>query len=81
MTIRDRMTKLRILPFALVVPLSSGSDPDVIAIDEDREVYGDWPEIDTPCDDDANPGDQCVYNAELPFPEHHRCVYCKRMTG
>lgn len=72
----------RIIPLRkLVVPMSSGSDPDVIDMEDCTEAVGDWPEIDTPCDDDSNPGDQCIYNAELPYPEHRRCRYCKKLTG
>lgn len=45
-------------------------NPD--AIDDATEVYGDWPEIDTPCD--KSPVGQCEFNAT--DPDH--CIHCKR---
>jgi hypothetical protein len=66
----------RTLPFALAVPVASGSDPDVIEIDDCIQVYGDWPEIDTPCE--ASPVDQCEYSAVDNF---RRCIYCGRESG
>lgn len=38
------------------------------------EVYGDWPQIDTPCD--RSPVGQCEYSAREP----DRCIHCGRKT-
>lgn len=58
------------------------SDPDRIKeeqigddlISEATEVYGDWPQIDTPCED--SPVGQCEYSAREP----ERCIHCGRKT-
>lgn len=47
-----------------------GSDFDLA---DATEVYGDWAEIDTPCD--KSPAGQCEYDA-LRNPE--RCIHCGR---
>lgn len=71
----------RTIPFRRIsIDTAAGSEP-AIDIDDCSEAVGDWPEIDTPCDDAENPGDQCVYNAELPAPDYRRCLYCKKLTG
>lgn len=73
------------LPFrAVTIPLHSGSDPDVVGIDDCREAIGewpdgDWPEIETPCEDPDNPSGQCSYNAVGLEPD--RCLYCGKRTG
>lgn len=46
------------------------SDPDLI--DEATEVYGDWPEIDTPCD--KAPAGQCEFSIFDPDV----CLWCKK---
>lgn len=72
MTIRSRMLKLR----KLQVPLASGTDPDVIDIDDGREAVGDWPLIEETCP--RAPAGQCEYS-------HHdkwtRCIHCGRPSG
>jgi hypothetical protein len=60
----------------LVVPIASGSDPDVIEIDDCSNAVGDFPEIDTPCD--LSPSGQCVYS----WRDHFRaCIHCKQESG
>jgi hypothetical protein len=66
----------RTLPLTLAVPVASGSDPDVIEIEDAINVYGDFPEIDTPCD--ASPVDQCEYSITDNF---RRCIYCGKTSG
>ena len=56
----------------IVVPFS---DPDQIVIDDmddATEVYGEWPEIDTPCDE--SPSGQCEYRT----PDYETCIHCGR---
>jgi hypothetical protein len=65
----------RTLPFAVVIPIASGSDRDVIEIDDCREVVGDWPEVIEPCD--KSPDGQCVYG----WPDDRACKYCGRLSG
>lgn len=75
----------RTLPFrALFIPVSNGSDPDVIEMEDCVHAIGewpdgDWPEIDTPCEDPDNPDGQCRFNAVGPEPD--RCLYCGKRTG
>lgn len=68
----------RTLPLLLVDAADLARDP-IDDIDSCTQVYGDWPEIDTPCD--ASPVGQCEYNAVAPDPEYQRCIHCGRMTG
>lgn len=78
-----RASPNKILHHTISIDTAAGADPD--AIDDALQVYGDdveqmFPEIDTPCDSELNPGDQCVYNALS--PDHHdRCIYCLKRTG
>lgn len=72
------------LPLALVVPTHSGSDPDVLEMEDCTEVYGDnimemFPEIDTPCENPLAPGGQCHFNAVALDPTI--CLYCGKRTG
>lgn len=49
--------------------------PDVVdSIDDANEVYGDWPQIDTPCED--SPVGQCEYSAREP----ETCIHCGRKS-
>lgn len=50
------------------------SDPGEIEVDDADEAYGDWPQIDTPCE--ASPVGQCEYSAREP----ERCIHCGRKT-
>lgn len=71
---------MKTLPIALAVPIHSGSDPDVIELEDCHQVYADdFPEIDTPCDAEENPSGQCVFNSLA--IEHDRCIYCGKRTG
>lgn len=56
-------------------PLAS-ENPDAID-DPAMQVYGEWPEIDTPCDSPNAPTGQCEFNA-ITDPDH--CIWCKRRT-
>lgn len=76
------MTRSRTIP-KLIVPIASGSEPQVIEIDDCREVYGDQDHDDfgtvfEPCD--ASPSGQCEYDSTDRF-YFDRCIHCKRITG
>lgn len=67
----------RTIPFrAVTVPISNGSDPDVIEIDDCTNVYQMFPEIERPCD--KSPVGECEYNA-LGDPDI--CIHCRKATG
>lgn len=66
-------------PIAVVIPIANGSDPELIEIEDCHEVYGDWPEVDTPCEDPRAPAGQCHFNAVGMEPD--RCLYCGKRTG
>lgn len=71
------------LPLALVVSVSSGSDPDVIEIEDCVNVYGDsldlFPMVERWCESPNAPAGQCEFNAVA--LEHDRCLYCGKRTG
>lgn len=74
MTNKHPKSRPLISPFGfnrITVPFS---DPGAIEIDDADEVYGDWPQIDTPCD--RSPVGQCEYSAREP----DRCIHCGRKT-
>lgn len=62
----------------LMVPTHSGSDPDVIEIDDAKNVYGDC-EVDDfgsltePCLSSRNPAGQCQYSWHDKWT---RCIHC-----
>ena len=69
----------RTIPLAVVVPIRRGSDPDVIEIDDCREVYGDsldlFPAIEDHCH--RSPHGQhsyCGLRGEV-------CFYCGKPSG
>jgi hypothetical protein len=71
-------------PLALIVPVSSGSEPEILELEDCHQVYGDnieqlFPEIDTPCEHPDAPAGQCHFNAVGLEPE--RCLYCGKRTG
>ena len=66
----------RTLPLALVVPIASGSDPDVIEI-EDKDDPNFLDEMFEQCPA-REEGKQCIYNWRTNFRD---CVYCRRKTG
>ena len=78
------ITRNRIIPM-LRVRTAAGSDPDVIEIDDCREVYLD-PGIDQDelgnvfCPCDKSPSGQCEYDStdRICFD---RCIHCRRITG
>ena len=47
------------------------ADPGEFDFSDAVEAYGDWTEIDTPCD--KSPSGQCEFNA-VRDPEH--CIHC-----
>lgn len=63
-------------PRALTLPISSGSDPDVIEMEDCTEAVGDFPEIDTPCP--RAPAGQCEYSMRDGF---RRCMHCGQPSG
>jgi hypothetical protein len=66
-------------PLAVVIPIANGSEPEILELDDLTEVYGDWPEVDTPCENPDAPGGQCHFNAVGLEPD--RCLYCGKITG
>lgn len=69
----------RNLPLALAIPVSSGSDPDVIEIEDASEVYGDdFPEIDDLC-----PKNHFTRQHEYSktYFNFGRCVHCHQPSG
>lgn len=71
MTARARMLN-RSADVARRRRLVSPFGPD--SIDDATEVYGDWPEIDTPCD--KSPVGQCEFLACDP----DTCIHCGNKT-
>lgn len=70
------------LPLAILVPLSGGSDPELLEMEDCTEVYGDnveqlFPEINDPCDHPENPTGQHVYGK----PHDRVCIYCRKPSG
>jgi hypothetical protein len=69
------------MPRSLTVPISSGSDPDLIEIDDAQEAIGVEPELDEfsypieVCD--LNPSGYCEYSMADRFT---RCIHCGRKS-
>lgn len=63
---------------AVEIPINSGSDPDIIEIDDCTEALGDWPDITEPCTSNESPAGQCEYSFKDEFT---RCLYCGRASG
>lgn len=54
------------------IPLSG--EPAVVDIEDCTEVYGEWPDVQEPCD--FSPSGQCEYASS----DYDTCIHCGRKT-